>query len=373
MNTYIQPQQSRHAATVFTLDANSLSALGLGDTDIEQIKTVAHTIKLDDLASVANFGREVAAHTSSYADPLLDQITNKDLDSAGEKLSQVVTLARSVNINGLTQKRSRLPIIGGLINRIKLRGGNALARFDTTREQIEKLIAEVQTAQGNIAERNASLNSMFAAVENEHHLLGVHVAAGHLRLNEMRAQAEDMRQSVNNDPTQLQRLADLDAQIANLDKRIDDLRAMQHSAYQSLPAIRIIQANNQMLIDKFHTIREITVPAWKRQFMLAVSLNEQRNAVELAQSIDDTTNALLRSNAELLHRNAVDTAKANQRLAIDPETLQKVQDELIRTVQDVQAIIRKGAGERRNAQKQIEQMRTSLRTELVGSKTEGAA
>lgn len=81
---------------------------------------------------------------------------------------------------------------------------------------------------------------------------------------------------------------------------------------QTLPMIRMIQANNQMLVDKFHTIREITVPAWKRQFMLALSLNEQRNAVDLATTIDDTTNDLLRRNAALLHRNwGMDKVSAN--------------------------------------------------------------
>src|SRR5690606_39451352 len=84
-------------------------------------------------------------------------------------------------------------------------------------------------------------------------------------------------------------------------------------AMQSLPTIRMIQANNQALIDKFHTIREITVPAWKRQFMLAITLNEQQNAVQLATHIDDTTNDLLKRNADLLHRNSVETARANQR------------------------------------------------------------
>ena len=119
-----------------------------------------------------------------------------------------------------------------------------------------------------------------------------------------------------------------------------------------------------MLVDKFHTIREITVPAWKRQFMLALTLNEQRNAVQLATKIDDTTNDLLKRNAELLHRNSVETAKANQRLVIDVDTLQKVQATLIQTVEDVIKIQREGVAQRKAAEKEIQGMRLDLQKRL---------
>ena len=109
---------------------------------------------------------------------------------------------------------------------------------------------------------------MFASVLDEHRLLGIHIAAGRLRLGELRVLAQQQRSDIGNDPARMQALSDLEAVIANLDKRIGDLVAMQHSAMQSLPAIRMIQSANIMLVDKFHTIREITVPAWKRQFML---------------------------------------------------------------------------------------------------------
>jgi uncharacterized protein YaaN involved in tellurite resistance len=133
--------------------------------------------------------------------------------------------------------------------------------------------------------------------------------------------------------------------------------------------IRMIQANNRMLVDKFHTIREITVPAWKRQFMLSLSLNEQKNAVNLANTIDDTTNELLNRNAELLHRNSVETAKANQRLVIDVDTLKKVQATLIKTVEDVIRIQHDGALQRQQAVTQIEAMRVDLRAKITGQST----
>ncbi|MGS3358370.1 toxic anion resistance protein [Escherichia coli] len=71
-------------------------------------------------------------------------------------------------------------------------------------------------------------------------------------------------------------------------------------------------------------------------------------------------NELLRSNAKLLHRNAVETMKANQRLVIDISTLKEVQDTLIQTVGDVVKIQREGAIKLRETEKQVLAMRENL-------------
>lgn len=353
------------ATSSLVLAPASLKELGLQDADLPEVQQVAQRIQPGNPLTVAEFGRDVAEHASRYADNLLDQVNNSDLDEAGAKLSQVVTIARALNVGPLSDKRSRVPLIGPLIDRFRLQATNFMDQFETTRAQIETLINEVQTTQTNIQGRNVDLEAMFKAVREEHRLLGVHIAAGRVRLDELRPLAEQLRAEVGNDPARMQELADLNALIANLDKRVGDLLALQHSAMQSLPSIRMIQSNNQMLVDKFHTIREITVPAWKRQFMLALTLNEQRNAVQLANTIDDATNDLLKRNAELLRHNSVETAKANQRLVIDVETLKQVQATLIKTVEDVIRIQQEGIQQRKAAEKQIQAMRLDLRAKLT--------
>lgn len=129
---------------------------------------------------------------------------------------------------------------------------------------------------------------------------------------------------------------------------------------QTLPMIRIIQSNNLMLVDKFYAIKNITLPAWKNQISLAISLQEQKNSVQLAKAIDDTTNDLLRRNAELLHQNSVDTAKANQRSVIDVETLEHVQNTLINTVNDVIQIQKEGMQKRAEATTRLRVLQENL-------------
>ncbi|MFC3938025.1 toxic anion resistance protein [Acidovorax facilis] len=355
---------TRPGNSLVTLDEGELRKLGLTAADLAEISQVAMRIQPENPLTVSEFGRDVGEHTSRYADSLLDQVRNRDLDVAGEKLSAVVHVAKRMNLGVLSDKRSRLPIVGPLVDRIRLRSGRIVGEFDSTRQQIDSLVREVEATQSGIRERNAGLEDMHVGVREEHRLLGIHVAAGKMRLAEVRAQLVQLREGGQGDIQAAHEVADLETVATNLEKRINDLMVLQHSALQSLPMIRLIQSNNQMLADKFHTVREITVPAWKRQFMLKLTLNEQRNAVELADTIDNTTNDLLKRNAALLHRNSVETAKANQRLVIDVDTLREVQTTLIKSVEDVIRIHHEGIQSFRQAEAQIESMRSDLQAKL---------
>jgi uncharacterized protein YaaN involved in tellurite resistance len=141
---------------------------------------------------------------------------------------------------------------------------------------------------------------------------------------------------------------------------------MQMVAVQTAPMIRMVQSNNRILIDKFRNLQELTIPSWKKQFTLAIALMEQQQAVELTQKIDDTTNELMRRNADLLRQNSINTARANQRSVVDIETLEHVQQTLISTMEEVEQIQRDGEQSRQQAAGRMEEMKAELIQRMNG-------
>ena len=154
---------------------------------------------------------------------------------------------------------------------------------------------------------------------------------------------------------------------SQLSIRIGNLEALQQSSLQTLPQIRVLQATNANLVDKYNTIKVLTIPAWKRQFVMALGLNESKNAAQMAEQIDDFTNDLLVRGADLLHKNAVSTAKSSQRLPIDVKTLEHVQNMLIKTVNDFSRIQQEGEKDRAVVSKQLESMQERLKLQFTGS------
>lgn len=326
---------------------------------LARIQSLAAALAGGSIEQIHAFGREIGAHASAHADEILAKVRASELDVIGGKLTEIVTTARTLNITALSNSRSSIPLIGPVIDRFRLKAGEVVRRFQDVRTQVDTLVDEVDAMQAGLATRNEALEDSFVSVREEHELLEIHMAAGEQALVQLRARVDAM-QDRDADPMKQQERHDLQAAINALEKRIADMKSLQHAALQQLPMIRMVQANNRMLIEKFHTIRELTVPAWKRQFMLALSLNEQKSAVQLANSIDDATNQFLLENAKLLKDNTISTARANQRLVIDVETLRQVHDSLIETMQEVVRINADGVKQRASISRELLEMRESI-------------
>ena len=348
-----------------------LKELGLQPADFQEV--LAARKELQDMShnSVAEYGKNIATKTSTYTDELLNLVQNRDLDATGQKLNQVVQVAQQLNTSSILSQKKSSGFFGNIISKCKGAKGNFDAHFNTTKEQLDVLVKEIETSQSGLKARVDTLDKMFDGVQDEYKQLGVHIAAGRLREQELQQEISALT-ALPQDQTTTQKIYDLNHLANNLEKRVSDLQVLQQSAMQTLPMIRIIQSNNLMLVDKFYAIKNITLPAWKNQISLAISLSEQKNSVQLANTIDDATNELLRRNADLLHQNSVDTAKANQRSVIDIETLEHVQNTLIKTVNDVIQIQKEGVQKRTEATVRLKALQDNLNHLVIESSTSGS-
>ena len=344
----------------------NLQEIGLQQDDFNAVLAARKELAEINHNAVAEYGKNIATQTSGYTDELLNLVQNKDLDETGQKLNQVVQVAQQLNTSSILNKRKNSGFFGGLMSKIKGAKNNIDMHFNTTKEQIDTLVKEIEKSQSGLKARVDTLDRMFHGVQSEYKQLGVYIAAGKLKQDEIQQEISTLTSQAQ-DQTTTQRVYDLNHLANNLEKRVSDLQVLQQSAMQTLPMIRIIQSNNLMLVDKFYAIKNITLPAWKNQISLAISLNEQKNSVQLANTIDDATNDLLKRNADLLHQNSVDTAKANQRSVIDIETLEHVQNTLIKTVNDVIQIQKEGMQKRAEATTRLRSLQDNLNQLVLDS------
>ena len=344
----------------------NLQEIGLQQDDFNAVLAARKELAEINHNAVAEYGKNIATQTSGYTDELLNLVQNKDLDVTGQLLNQVVQVAQQLNTSSILNKKKNSGFFGGLISKIKGAKNNIDMHFNTTKEQIDTLVKEIEKSQSGLKARVDTLDRMFHGVQSEYKQLGVYIAAGKLKQDEIQQEISTLTSQAQ-DQTTTQRVYDLNHLANNLEKRVSDLQVLQQSAMQTLPMIRIIQSNNLMLVDKFYAIKNITLPAWKNQISLAISLNEQKNSVQLANTIDDATNDLLKRNADLLHQNSVDTAKANQRSVIDIETLEHVQNTLIKTVNDVIQIQKEGMQKRAEATTRLRSLQDNLNQLVLDS------
>ena len=348
-----------------------LQSIGLQPADFQAVMAAHKELAEINHNAVAEYGKNIATKTSSYTDELLNLVQNKDLDATGQKLNQVVQVAQQLNTSSILNKSKNSGFFGSILSKFKGAKNSFDQHVNTTKEQIDALVKEIETSQNGLKARVNTLDKMFGGVQEEYKQLGVYVAAGKLKEQEIQQEIAVLT-AQEQDQSTTQKIYDLNHLANNLEKRVSDLQVLQQSAMQTLPMIRIIQSNNLMLVDKFYAIKNITLPAWKNQISLAISLQEQKNSVQLANSIDDATNELLKRNADLLHQNSVDTAKANQRSVIDIETLEHVQNTLIKTVNDVIQIQKEGMQKRDEAASRLRTLQDNLNHLVLESSSSGS-
>lgn len=354
------------------LPAEYLERIGVTAGELPEIAELSGKLNVEDGLSVTGWGREAAEHTVAYADRMLEMVNTRDLDEAGKSLNTVLTKAKTINTSGLAINRSRIPVIGPVIDKFRVRYSSAMAQFSTAREAIDSTTEEIKETQSNLEQRIKDLDEAFNQVQDEYHMLGKYIAAGKLASTRLSDELERLG-AEDQTPMSVQKISDMRAFQDKLEKRVADLTMLQQNALNTLPAIRLVQSNNATLIDKYNTISTLTIPVWKRSMMLGLSLEEQAQSVELAEQIDDFTNDLLKKQADLLKQNTLATARANQRLVIDVDTISHVQKTLIDTVTEVAGIQDRAQRDRDTAVEKIMGLRQELNERLIAPSSEATA
>lgn len=95
------------------------------------------------------------------------------------------------------------------------------------------------------------------------------------------------------------------------------------------------------------------IPLWKNQVAIALTLLRQQQAVAAQRQVSETTNELLKRNADMLKTNAIETARENERGIVDIETLKETQSSLIETLQETLKIQQEGRAKRAVAEKNL--------------------
>ena len=135
--------------------------------------------------------------------------------------------------------------------------------------------------------------------------------------------------------------------------------------WQRAPQIRLVQNNDTIMAEKIQTTLLNTIPLWKSQMVLALGLAHSEQAIKAQRAVTDTTNELLRRNAEKLKMSTIETAKESERGIVDIETLQETNRSLIDTLDEVRKIQAEGADRRRAAEQELARIEEELKQKLL--------
>lgn len=242
------------------------------------------------------------------------------------------------------------------------------AKYQKIGAQIDKVAVKLEHEKDGLIKDNQMLEQMYQKNKDYFDALNIYIAAGELKIDELQNQIIPQavaKAQASGDQMDVQIVNDYTQFLDRLEKRIHDLRLTRQVTIQQAPQIRLIQNTNQVLAEKIQSSIHTAIPLWKNQVVIALTLLRQKDAVTAQRQVSETTNDLLKKNAELLKVSAIETAKENERGIIDIETLQKTQDDLIETIQETLRIQKEGKEKRQAAEIELGVMEENLKQKLL--------
>jgi uncharacterized protein YaaN involved in tellurite resistance len=282
-------------------------------------------------------------------------------------LKDLMGKVRELDVDSLSDSGSflsRLPIVGSWIDNAR----NFTTRYQNLSVQIMKVVGELERVKEKLLKDVTLMEGLYEKDIEYFQDLNLYILAGEAKLGElldnilpaMKTEAED-----TGDAMKAQEYRDMAQLAGRLEKKLHDLRLSRTIALQAGPQIRLVQHNNRELAEKIQSSILNTIPLWKNQMVMAISLLRQRQALDLQKQVSATTNELLKKNAEMLKDASIGAAEEAERGIVDIETLKKVNADLISTIEETIRIHQEGNVRRESAARELTGLEEDLRKRLI--------
>ena len=348
-------------------DNGEINTSNLTPARREYYREIASVLNEKDITSISSYGSDLQKAMDSYSSDFLKQsFDSKAGVESAELISNLLGELHEVNIEDLEApspiKRFLRKIPG--LRKFIVSVEQIKAKYNTIEKNIDGIVKKLEATRQIAIRDNNLLQKQFENNCDYVDQLEDLIIAGKMKSEELGALIDDMK-SRSTEYEEYQ-ISDIEEYKNSLDKRLSDLIALRFAFKQSLTQIRIIQRTNIMHANNTESQIAMTIPLWKNQLSLAVALYDQKQAIEVSSKVTDTTNELMRKNAEMMKTQSIEVAKQSQRSVIDVETLQKATQELIATIEGVQKAQKEGAEKRAAAEAQIAKLEKDMHMKAIG-------
>ena len=329
-----------------------------------EVKKIKEGLDLTDSAAIIDFGTAAQKNIADFSDSILCNVRAKDSGYVGELLGELLT-----NVKSFEPKSSdggflkKLPLVSSLVGKAE----TMMQGYEKVSVQVEKVKTSLQKARMLMMKDVTMLDALFAKNLEYFKTLELYIRAGEEKMQEMRevtlpklrAQA-----AASSDPMAAQVVSDFESSVERFEKKVHDLKISKTISIQTAPQIRLIQNNDKVLIDRVQSAIYNSIPLWKNQMVIALGLANQKKVLEMQHSVNEMTNDLLKKNAEMLKIGTIETAKENERSIVDIETVRKVNDDLVTTIEETLKIQQEGRAKRRAAEAELVELEGRLKKAL---------
>ena len=333
----------------------------LTEQEKKAVDDFAKKIDITDTNLVLNYGVAAQKSVATFSENALSSVRNKDLGEVGETLSNLV-----VEVKGFGQEEKTG--FAGLFHKQKDKLELMRAQYGKAETSVNRIVSELEKHQVTLMKDIAMLDQMYELNLKYYKELTMYIIAGKKRLAEVRSgELEELRKKAEASglAEDAQAYNDYAQKCERFEKKLHDLELTRMVSLQMGPQTRLLQNNDTLMVEKIQSSLVNTIPLWKSQMVLALGMEHSRQATAAQSAVAQTTNELLKKNADMLKMGTIATAKEAERSIVDIETLQHTNEQLVSTLDEVVNIQREGAQKRKEAEVELGRIEGELKQKLM--------
>ena len=347
-------------------NAGSIDESMLNNDEKEMIAQFANEIDISNAKQVIQYGSSAQKSISDFSVNILGKVKTSELGDVGDALKEL-----TVALDATTEPEKKG--ILGIFQKAKRSVDSIKANYAKAETNVSRIEKDLEKHQVVLTQDVEMFEQMYDLNLQYYRELTMYIIAGKKALDKARGeQLEALKEKA--ETSQMQEDVENYNKYVNLcnrfEKKLHDLELTRVIAMQVAPQIRLLQDNDQEMLEKIQSSLVNTIPLWRHQMVLALGIEHTQRALSAQNMITEKTNELLTRNAETLKMATVETAKEAERSVVDIATLKRCNQQLISSISEVVKIHEQGAKRRQDAETELVKVEQELKQALLeaGSK-----
>lgn len=337
--------------------AGSIDESMLSNDEKEMIAQFANEIDISNAKQVIQYGSSAQKSISDFSVNILGKVKTSELGDVGDALKEL-----TVALDATTEPEKKG--ILGIFQKAKRGVDSIKANYAKAETNVSRIEKDLEKHQVVLTQDVEMFEQMYDLNLQYYRELTMYIIAGKKALDKARGeQLEALKEKA--ETSQIQEDVENYNKYVNLcnrfEKKLHDLELTRVIAMQVAPQIRLLQDNDQEMLEKIQSSLVNTIPLWRHQMVLALGIEHTQRALSAQNMITEKTNELLTRNAETLKMATVETAKEAERSVVDIATLKRCNQQLISSISEVVKIHEQGAKRRQDAEMELVKVEQELK------------
>ncbi len=328
-------------------------------------------LDVNDSTQVLQYGAKAQSKISQFSDSVLEGVKTKGAGEVGTLLADLVAQIKSFDADISSDEGKSF--LGKLFNNAKKQLDTIIAKYSKIETNIDSIEKNLENHKLQMLKDITIFDTMYEKNLEYFKEISLYIIAGDKKLEELRnVVLPELKKKAEESGEQLdvQKVQDMENTINRFEKKIYDLKTTRIIAIQMAPQIRLLQNNDAELVEKIQSSITNTIPLWKNQIVLALGINNAKQALGAQKAVSELTNDMLKKNSELLKQGSIEIAQESERAIVDIETLKKTNQDIIETLDQVIKIHEDGRARRAEAEIELQNIEKELKDKMLEIKVE---